>query len=221
MDDEMWELLRSVYDDRFEEATYPYPLGGYDEVMEETFVRTGKGEGARVLDIWAGEGNLAAHFYAAGSQVTCVARSESHAARLLARMPQVSVIHAGDAGDLAGILRVGGEVTGPLDALHGECTQAGFDAVVCGGGLLGGRMQAYTACVEGIFERFLPGRKGVLCWADTSFKNETARCVYEADMTTPRALVWEAWREALVPRRFRVQYSQLAPCMGLYKIKRR
>lgn len=222
MDNEMWELLRTVYDERFDDATYPYPLGGYDEVIEEAFVRTGKAHGARVLDIWAGEGNLAAHFYAAGSAVTCVARDRHQAARLGARMPGASVIHAADAGDLATVWRAGGEVSGALDALHGECAGgADFDAVVCGGGLLGGTAQMFVACVEGIFARFLPGRKGVLCWVDTSFENEAARLAYEPERDPAHALVFETRRESLVSRRFRVQYSQLAACMGLYKIKRR
>ncbi len=220
MDQKTLEMLECVYDERFKDATYPYPLGGYDEVMEEACVRTSKGEGARVLDVWAGEGNLAAHFVAARAETSCVASDEQQASRLRERFKgfaRVSVMCAGSQGHLAQAFEAGPEaIRGALGSRHTECA-GGFDAVVCGGGLWAPDMDSYVACVEGIFELFLPGRKGVLCWADTSFGDEASRARHE----NAKSLYFPAWRDALVPRKFKVTYSQLAPCMGLYKIKRR
>ena len=227
-EDEAFRRLWPVYRSEVREATYPYPYGGHDVVLEEVWVRSGEpGEGVRVLDLSAGEGDLLSHFWAQGCLVTAMIHEgdQGLADRLMARFPGVSVIRGEGAG--APLAR-GGEPcdeggVAPLPPLHGECESLGsFDVVVWSYDLRevcdGAR---FVEVVEEVFARYIQGKKGVMVVGCVSFEREEERLKYEKDSDRKRALVFEEVKGALIARRLRVQYTQLYPCAGLYKIRRR
>lgn len=230
--DETFRKQWPVYSDDVQEATYPYPHGGYDALLEEMWVRSGQpGQGVRVLDLNLGEGDLASQFHLEGCEVTGILHEEDGEdvalmERVMARLPGVSVIR----GERAGGPRAGGGEAGEegsvaaLLACHGECESSGpFDVVVWSYDLRGVcDEEGFVAIVEEVFERCIEGKKGVMVVGCVSFEHEEDRLKYEGrEEDKKRALVFDKIKGALIQRRLRVQYTQLYPCAGLYKIKRR
>lgn len=229
---EKFQIQWPVYSRDFQEATYPYPYGGYDAVLEEVYSRSGQpGEGAKILDLAPGEGNLASHFWAEGCEVFALASggSGSSIERLTGRLPGISVIQCVSATSPQAevIESFEGDRVARLRSCIGECEPWGpFDVVVwsydlrevCDG-------EGFVAIVEEVFKRCIAGKKGVMVVGCVSFEREEDRRVYEEEEGggegKKRALVFEEVKGALIQRRLRVQYAQLYPCAGLYKIKRR
>lgn len=217
-----------VYNHEVKEATYPYPHGGYDALLEEVWVRSGQpGEGVRVLDLNLGEGNLASHFWGEGCEVTGLLDAQERGVeeRVTARLPGISVIRCerADGPPRRGQGDGTEERVAHLLARIGECeSRERFDVVVwshdlrevCDG-------EAFVRVVEEVFSRCITGKKGVMVVGCVSFEREEERLKYEEAEGKRRALVFEEVKGALIQKRFRVQYTQLYPCAGLYKIKRR
>ena len=197
---QMFERLRPIYDERMARATFPYPFGGYDELLDALVERAGALEQRRVLDMAVHTGNLSVRFALAGAHVTAILPQpcdEPHALMLARRLHDVRLLTSPDAEER-------------------------FDVVVAAYAITTLDDDARHAWILTALEKHLAPR-GVLLLADASFATAQQR---DAQLTawnlpTHHALAMDLLRDALVPKRYKLTYAQLAPCGGLYKIKRR
>jgi len=201
------DRYRRHYSEAFERASFPYPYGGYDELLDEVFSRASLQKPSAVLDLGAGEGNLTATFLAAGHEVCALERDEDRLATLEQRFPEISSYHLDLEGD-------------ELPALPGASGR--FGAVVSSYYLHRFPWEKKLAIIEQIFARWLT-RRGPMVIGDLSF--ETRGALEEGKRTWSDVWVEErhCWvadeaREALVSLGYKVSYSQIGPCAGVYRL---
>ncbi len=219
MDNTTLKYLKAVYSDKHQEATYPYPYGGYDELLEEMYYRAGQPDGSkRVLDLNLGVGNLASYFYVGGCESWGAVYGDDSEEQVRDRLPNLSVIRC--VGAVAcDVVHMSMEDIKPLLQHIGERAREGFDVVVLSYDLRGMRAEIFVALMEGIFEELARTRKSLVLVGCVSFKTEEDRRQYEGE--EKGALVFEEVKGALIKKKLRVQYTQLFPCGGLYKIKKK
>lgn len=203
-------ILEPVYDARFDDASFPFPFGAYDEVLEEAVARVGPSPGSRYLDLTPATGNLAAHFHVAGCEVWALTRDPAQTAQLRARLPGINLVEADVFED-----------EGWIDLLGG----APFDCVGSAYALHRMPRARRLVLIDEVAARLLP-RKGSILIADVSF--ETRAQHDEAAARWP-----DAWREEhdywiaeedvreMSSRRFKVSQGAIPPCGGFYRLKKR
>lgn len=192
------ERLLPVYDARITSARAPSPFLGYDEILEEVAVRSGKGRGERVLDLDVGTGNLAAHFVAMGCKVSAILHERDSSLRemLHSRLPELTLYDE--------------RVT----------PRAEYDAVVLGYRLHERALDEQVMLIERVFASWLRPRGGVMLVGDVGFEEEQGAARYFG-AGEPMGLCFAALRDVLVPRRYKVSWAQLSACGGVLKIKKR
>lgn len=188
-------MLRPVYSARQQRATYPYPFGGYDELLDALIERAGVLGGKRVLDLDIQTGNLAARCVLAGAHVTGFS-NEPPCEALTQRLPGVEVLNI--------------------------LPERRFDVAVAAYALTEASDEERVAYVTACFAQQLVPR-GVLLLADASFEKAAARHAQLTAWSVPphHALARDVLCQALIPAGFKVTCWHLSFCGAVYKIKRR
>lgn len=198
------EQLATVYDERFDHASYPYPFGGHDEVLDEALQRSAGKPGATlsVLDLRVGTGNLAARFIVAGHDVTALRHPDDRDPS--SRLPEARVI-----------------VQEWATLASGSLEQRTFDRVVMGYGLRAQDRANFLDQIPALCRALLT-RKGALVIAGTLFEDEAQRALFGGvegrGAGVEIGLVRGELEEIARRERLKFSFAQVAPCGGVCKL---
>lgn len=201
------DRYRRHYSEAFERASFPYPYGGYDELLDAVFDRASLQNPSLVLDLGAGEGNLAAAFLAANHEVHAIEGSEDRIGVLTRRFPEITAHH----------LDLQGDVLPDLPEATGR-----FGAVVTSYYLHRFSWEKKLAIIEQVFAKWLT-RRGPMVIGDLSFETradlEAGKKAWASDWVEEYCCwVADETREVLVSLGYKVSYSQVGPCAGVYRL---
>ncbi len=196
------------YDARFARATYPFPFGGYDDVLEEIIERAGLQYPDTFLVLGAGLGNLCALLDFEGHEVWVIEPDAQRRRALFERVPDAHIIAHDWRADAW------------VDALPNDVR---FKRVVSAYHLHDLTPEARLDLIDRVFDA-VPMKKGSMVVGDICFEtveeHKDARQRY-VDVWDPGAHYWLGDRdlERLIARGYNVSYGQVAPCAGVWRIK--
>ncbi|MEN8148286.1 MAG: class I SAM-dependent methyltransferase [Planctomycetota bacterium] len=191
------------YDESVRGST-SFPFDGYDDVLDEVIRRAGVLEKRRVLDLGSGTGNLTERIVSAGGEAWALDFSEKMLARARRRLPDARFFQGDVLADLPPLLKV------PFDAVLSTYVFHEFPLMTKVSLL--GRIAA---------EHLAPGGRIVI--GDVSFATTAERervLAEQADMADDDEEYWAATVAvpALESAGFRVDYTQVSSCGGVYVV---
>lgn len=199
------EQLETVYDERFDHASYPYPFGGYGEVLDEALQRSAGKPGVvlSVLDLRVRTGDLSARFVVAGHDVTALRYPGD--ADPSARLPEARVVE------------LAWDELEPATLDHQT-----FDRLIIGYGLSEQDRASFLARIPALCGMFL-GRKGALVIAGTLFEDDAQRASFKEahagrDMGTALGLTRAELEEIARRERLKFSFAKVSPCGGVCKL---
>jgi len=182
-----------------------FPFDGYDDVLDEVIRRAGALEKKRVLDLGSGTGNLTARIVKAGGEVWALDFSEKMLERARRKLPDARFFQGDVLADLPPLLRV------PFDAVLSTYVFHEFPL-----------MTKVSLIGRIAREHLAPGGRIVI--GDVSFATtaDRDRVVGEqGEMADDEEEYWAATIAvpALESAGFRVDYTQVSSCGGVYVIR--
>ena len=202
------------YGPRFEDATFPFPFGGYDEVLDEILARASLQKPSRVLEIGANEGNLTGTFLEEGHDLCAIEPREAYSSTLTGRFPEVDARALGLEPDETGWFQA-------RDAIEGR-----FACVVSAYFFHTLSWDQKLAIIEHTFDHWLT-RRGPMLIGDLSFETRTSMEQTLDSLRTqtphPELDAHHYWiadetKNHFVSLGYKISYAQIGPCAGVYRL---